>query len=65
MNKYLVNIRKIPIKTKLQIIKCINQESHIVGYKKIHKNYKATIIEFKDYTRIWMLRDEIKTNKRI
>lgn len=61
MNKYLIKIKKIPIKTKLQIIKCINQESCIVGYKKIHTNYKAPIIEFKDYTRIWMLKDEIKT----
>nr|QCI06600.1 cytochrome b6-f complex subunit PetP [Erythroglossum lusitanicum] len=54
MNKYLIRIKKIPIKTKLHIMKYMNQESYIVGYKKIHINYKAPIIEFKDYTRIWM-----------
>lgn len=64
MHKYSVNIIIIPIKTKLRIINYIHQQSYIVGYKKLNKDYKAPLLEFKDYTRVWMLKNEIKINTR-
>lgn len=64
MNKSSVNINIIPMKTKIKIIHYVNQKSYIVGYKQIHTNYKAPIIEFKDYTRVWMLNNEITINPK-
>lgn len=64
MKQYLVNIHVIPIKTKLKIINYINNKSYIVGYKKINSNYKVPIIEFKDYTRVWMLNNEIEITSK-
>nr|QCI05732.1 cytochrome b6-f complex subunit PetP [Cryptopleura ramosa] len=52
------------MKTKIKIIHYVNQKSYIVGYKQIHTNYKAPIIEFKDYTRVWMLNNEITINPK-
>nr|YP_009391883.1 cytochrome b6-f complex subunit PetP [Acrosorium ciliolatum]ARW60027.1 cytochrome b6-f complex subunit PetP [Acrosorium ciliolatum] len=62
MNKYSVNINIIPMKTKLQIMNYVNQKSWIVGYKRINSTYRAPIIEFKDFTRVWMLNNEITLN---
>nr|YP_009398282.1 cytochrome b6-f complex subunit PetP [Thaumatella adunca]ARW67468.1 cytochrome b6-f complex subunit PetP [Thaumatella adunca] len=61
MNRYLINIKFIPKKIKLEIIKNIYCDLQIVGYKKIHNGYKIPIVQFPNKKRIWILNYEIQT----
>nr|QCI08055.1 cytochrome b6-f complex subunit PetP [Plumaria plumosa] len=59
MIKKSISIKNIPIKVHYKIIKYIYKNITIVGYMNINHNIKIPIIEFQDYTRIWILPDEI------
>lgn len=59
MIKKSINIKNIPIKVHYKIIKYIYKNITIVGYMHINNHTKIHIIEFQDYTRIWLLPDEI------
>nr|YP_009511487.1 hypothetical protein [Gracilariopsis mclachlanii]AXI97364.1 hypothetical protein [Gracilariopsis mclachlanii] len=58
----LTKIKKIYNKNNIEIIKYTNQNGIVVGKKSIqHSKYRKTIIiEFSNYTRIWMLPQEIE-----
>ena len=63
MKKYIgktVRIIAINNKTNTNIIHYLHTTGIIVGYKIFNQQYLIPIIEFKDYTRIWMLTKEIK-----
>nr|YP_010199423.1 hypothetical protein LK036_pgp084 [Gracilariopsis tenuifrons]UAD89281.1 hypothetical protein [Gracilariopsis tenuifrons] len=55
-------IKKIYNKNNIEMVKYTSQNGNIVGKKSIqHNKYtKTTIIEFSNYTRIWMLPQEIE-----
>nr|QCI06911.1 cytochrome b6-f complex subunit PetP [Halydictyon mirabile] len=69
----LNSIKKIPIKIGRKLIKHLNLNYHktniiIVGYKVIQSKYKVPIIELSNYSRIWILNQELliplKLNKK-
>nr|YP_009391268.1 cytochrome b6-f complex subunit PetP [Dipterocladia arabiensis]ARW59412.1 cytochrome b6-f complex subunit PetP [Dipterocladia arabiensis] len=55
----LIKIKNIPKNIKLKLIKHFYQDLYLVGYKKIKSNKKLPIIELFNYTRIWILPEEI------
>nr|YP_009295297.1 hypothetical protein BI108_pgp098 [Dasya binghamiae]AOH77309.1 hypothetical protein [Dasya binghamiae] len=63
MNNF-VKIRKVPIKIKLKYLKYFHKKLDIVGYKVINLNYLVPIIELSNYTRIWILPNEIKIKSK-
>lgn len=54
----IIKIKSVPIKIKLKVFKYFHYDLCIVGYKRIKSTYKAPIIQFHDYTRIWLLPKE-------
>ena len=54
-----IRFKQMPYYINTKILYYLNQTGYIVGYKKIYKNITVPIIEFKDFTRIWMLPNEI------
>nr|YP_010156009.1 cytochrome b6-f complex subunit PetP [Cumathamnion serrulatum]QQY85406.1 cytochrome b6-f complex subunit PetP [Cumathamnion serrulatum] len=57
-----IKIKTIPQKIKIKVIKSLHKKVHIVGYKVINSQNKVPIIELSNYTRIWILPNEIKIN---
>nr|YP_009326683.1 hypothetical protein [Membranoptera platyphylla]AMJ16940.1 hypothetical protein [Membranoptera platyphylla] len=57
-----IKIKTIPQKIKLKLIKHLHKKLHIVGYKVINSESTVPIIELSNYTRIWILPNEIKIN---
>lgn len=55
-----IKIKTIPQKIKLKLIKHFHKRLHIVGYKIINLENRVPIIELSNYTRIWILPNEIK-----
>uniref|UniRef100_UPI0030026984 cytochrome b6-f complex subunit PetP n=1 Tax=Anunuuluaehu liula TaxID=3049639 RepID=UPI0030026984 len=55
-----VKIRQINSKTNLKIVHYLYKAGTIIGQKIIDKNYAVPIIEFKDYTRIWIFPEELE-----
>nr|YP_009295755.1 hypothetical protein Schim_009 [Schimmelmannia schousboei]AOM64690.1 hypothetical protein Schim_009 [Schimmelmannia schousboei] len=60
--KKLITIKEINYKVNLKILYYLYKRGKIVGYKQIYNQY-APIIEFSDYTRLWMLPQEINELK--
>nr|QCI06257.1 cytochrome b6-f complex subunit PetP [Dicranema revolutum] len=63
MNKKLnriVKIKKINNKQNSRVINYLYKTGVIAGRKIINQKLNVSIIEFKDYTRIWMLENEIE-----
>nr|QCI04129.1 cytochrome b6-f complex subunit PetP [Antithamnionella ternifolia] len=50
-----------PISNKInsQILYYKNKSGYIIGYKNIYNGNKVPIVQFKDFTRIWILPKEI------
>ena len=59
MNK-IMNLKKMYYKLNPKILYYMYTYGKIVGYKHIYKKYKVTIIQFYDFTRIWILQNEFK-----
>lgn len=55
-----VKIKEINSKTNLKIVHYLFKAGTIIGQKIIDKKYIVPIIEFKDYTRIWMFPEELE-----
>nr|YP_009295650.1 conserved hypothetical plastid protein [Mastocarpus papillatus]AOL58134.1 conserved hypothetical plastid protein [Mastocarpus papillatus] len=56
-----VKIKEINSKTNLKIVHYLCKTGTIIGKKRISSDYSVPIIEFKDYTRIWMLSKELES----
>ena len=59
MNKYLY-IKEINYKINKKISRKLYWTARIIGEKKLLTLKKALIVELEDYSRIWMLPEEIK-----
>lgn len=53
-------MQRIPTSIKFKFIRHFYQKLDLVGYKHISFNRKIRIIELYNYTRIWILPEEIK-----
>nr|ARW68735.1 cytochrome b6-f complex subunit PetP [Palisada sp.] len=64
MKKNIVLINNIPYKIRKKILWYLYKPIILVGYKQIYNEYKTPIIELPDKKRIWVLKYEIKYNKK-
>lgn len=62
--KQNIQIKEVYHKTNIQIMNYLKKYGTTVGKKYINQQYIAPIIEFDDYTRIWILEREIDISKR-
>nr|QCI08966.1 cytochrome b6-f complex subunit PetP [Wrangelia sp.] len=63
MTNQFVQIKTIPTKFKFRIMKYIHKHGEIVGQIKYLYNQKIiqiNLIEFSNYSRIWIMPNEIK-----
>nr|WCH56351.1 hypothetical protein [Hypnea sp.] len=56
-----VKIKKLDKNNNTKLINLLYKTGIIAGRKTINKTLTVPIIEFKDYSRIWMLKQEIET----
>lgn len=56
----LIKIQKIHSHTNINIINYLYKNGVIVGKKIIHNKYVLPIIQFEDYSRIWILPEELE-----
>ena len=64
MKKNIVLIKNIPHKIKKKFTCYSYKPLILVGYKQVSTKYKTPIIELPDKKRIWVLKYEIKYNKK-
>ena len=56
-----VKIKEMNNKNNVKIVHCIYRVGTIVGKKIISCNYAVPIIEFEDYTRVWIFPQELES----
>nr|YP_010986160.1 hypothetical protein NDC12_pgp058 [Polyopes affinis]WOL37078.1 hypothetical protein [Polyopes affinis] len=64
MSNQSAYIIEINSKINLEILNYLYSNCIIVGTKTLFNEYKVAIIELNDYTRIWMLPEEINIIKQ-
>lgn len=61
----LKSIKFIPNNIKINITNELCKDIKFVGYRQISNDYRITVIEFSSKQRIWFLKHEILSDRRL